>query len=112
MELSSKLRGVHVLRALRPDVADVIFVLSLLISVASSAYALTTTTVTLTSSPNPANYGQSVTLTANVASAATGKITFYDGTTVLGVSSISGGAASLTTIMLPSGTRSLHAYYG
>ena len=57
--------------------------------------------------------GQAVTLTATVSpSAATGKVTFYDGTTVLGVGTLAGGTATLSTILLPAGSRSLRAYYG
>jgi hypothetical protein len=37
---------------------------------------------------------------------------FYDDTTVLGVSPISGVPASLTTFLLPAGVTSLKAYYG
>jgi uncharacterized repeat protein (TIGR01451 family) len=53
-----------------------------------------------------------VTLTATVTPVtATGKVTFYDGTTVLGTSTILSGTASLSTIMLPDGARALRAYY-
>ena len=72
---------------------------------------LNPSSVTLTASPNPSNYGQAVTLTATVTSGATGKVTFYDGTTILGVGAISGTQATLTTVMLASGSRSLRAYY-
>src|SRR5271168_3717336 len=75
------------------------------------AAAQTATTTNLTSSPNPANLGQVVTLTATVTSGATGKVTFYDGTTILGVSAVSGGQASWSTVLLPSGAGSLRAYY-
>ena len=57
------------------------------------------------------DYGQPVTLTASLNAGATGKVTFYDGVTILGVAPISGNQATLTTIMLPSGKRSLSAYY-
>src|SRR5579862_820337 len=67
--------------------------------------------VSLKSLSNPANYGQSVTLVATVTSGATGKVTFYDGTTVLGVSTVSADSASLSTILLPPGNSSFHAYY-
>jgi uncharacterized repeat protein (TIGR01451 family) len=50
-------------------------------------------------------------LTATVTSGATGKVTFYDGTTILGVGTISGAQASLSTVMLPSGTQLLRAHY-
>ena len=43
---------------------------------------------------------------------ATGKVTFYDGITVLGVASVSGGTASISTTSLSSGGRKLRAYYG
>ena len=75
-------------------------------------FGLTPSSVTFTASPNPANYGQAVTLTATVTTGATGAVTFYDGVTVLGVGTISSTQATLTTVMLPSGTRQLRAYYG
>jgi hypothetical protein len=66
----------------------------------------------LTTSLTPATYGHTVTLTMTVVpSSATGKVTFYDGPTVLGVSSLASGAASLATTLLPSGLQSLKAYY-
>ena len=69
-------------------------------------------TLTLTVSPGTAVLGNPVTLTATMAPpASTGKVTFYDGTTVLGTSTISAGTASLSTTMLPAGARSLRAYY-
>jgi hypothetical protein len=71
-----------------------------------------TPTVTMMSSPNPSKFGQAVTLTATVTSGATGKVTFYDGTTILGVSTLTSGQAMLSTGLQASGTRSLHAYYG
>ncbi len=61
--------------------------------------------------PNPAGYGQPVILTATVTAGATGKVTFYDGATVLGVAALTGTQATLTTVLLPSGTRSLQAHY-
>jgi hypothetical protein len=71
------------------------------------------TALTLASSPNPTTLGHSVTLVATVTpSAATGKVTFYDGTTVLGIATVSSGQATLTTILLPFGHRSLKAFYG
>ncbi len=70
------------------------------------------TTVTLTTSPNPSTFGAPVVMTATVTPAtATGKVTFYDGVTVLGTKSLVSGAASLSTIALPAGTRHLRAYY-
>jgi len=85
---------------------------------ASSAVSLTvnqavSTTTSLTVSPNPAAFGQPVTLTAKVVpSSATGTITFDDGTTVLGSGTLSSGTVTFTTSTLPAGTRSLIANYG
>ena len=79
---------------------------------AIAAKGLNPTTVTLNSSLNPSNYGQPITITATVTSGATGKVTFYDGTTILGIGTLSGPTASFTTTVLASGTRLLRAHYG
>ncbi len=79
--------------------------------VAVAVQALSPSTVTLTTSANPVNFGRPLTLTAMVSAGATGKVTFYDGMSMLGVGSISGSTASMTTTLLQSGTRSLRAYY-
>jgi hypothetical protein len=73
------------------------------------ALAQTPSSTSLIASPNPSNYRQAVSLTATVTSGATGKVTFYDGVTILGVGTISGGQASISTVMLPSGNRRLRA---
>jgi uncharacterized protein (TIGR03437 family) len=65
--------------------------------------------IALTSSPNPATRSQSVTLTATASGS--GTVTFYDGGTLLGVRTLVGGRAMLTTNQLGLGNRSLHAYY-
>jgi hypothetical protein len=74
------------------------------------------TTTTVTSTPNPAVYGEQVTLTAQVASSAgtppNGEnVSFLSGTTTLGTGPLSGGKASLTTTALPVGTASITAVY-
>ena len=70
------------------------------------------TTVTLSTSPNPSKFGSPVILSATVTpSTATGRVTFYDGVTVLGTKPLVSGAASLSTISLPAGSRKLRAYY-
>jgi hypothetical protein len=70
------------------------------------------TATTLTSSANPSTYGQSVILTATVSpSSATGIVTFYDGTTILGTKALAGGSAALTINLPASGVRSLTAIY-
>jgi hypothetical protein len=74
--------------------------------------ALVTPTLTLAASPNPATLGHAVKLTATLSpSGATGKVTFYDGTTVLEIGPLSASRAALTTKLLSSGTHSLKAYY-
>ncbi len=74
--------------------------------------ALTSGSVSLVSSLNPATLGQAVTLTATVTpSTATGKVTFYDGVVPLGTSPLTGGHATLTTKLLPSGTNAVKAVY-
>ena len=68
-------------------------------------------TVTLASSVNPSAPGQAVTFSATVQSAATGTITFLDGTTILGTGAIAGGVATFTTSGLAIGTHSITASY-
>jgi len=70
--------------------------------------------VTLVSSLNPALLQASITLTATVSSTAgvpTGTVSFPDGTTVLGTSTIAGGVATLTTSTLAVGSHSITAVY-
>jgi hypothetical protein len=75
----------------------------------------TTTTTALASSVNPSHSGQSVTFTASVtpqfSGAVTGKVAFYDGTTLLKTVALSRGAAKFTTSKLTSGTHSITATY-
>jgi hypothetical protein len=87
----------------------------------SSSYAVNeninkaSTSTVLTSSPNPSNNGQAVTLTATVSSPAgvpSGTVTFKRGSTVIGTASLnSKGVATMTTSTLPTGTHSLFASY-
>ena len=74
------------------------------------------TVVSLTSSLNPSVFGQSVSFTAVVSSAAgtpIGSITFYDGTTVLGTATLNAsGWAVLSTSALSTATHSITAVYG
>jgi hypothetical protein len=73
-----------------------------------------TPAITVTASPNPVFLDASVTLTASLpsyASAETGTMTFYAGTTLLGTATISGGSATLTTTALAAGTQSITAAY-
>ena len=76
----------------------------------------TVTTTTLTSSLNPSSYNQSLTFTANVSSASgtpTGTVTFTDGATLLGTSTLAGGGnAAISVSSLTAGTHSITASYG
>jgi hypothetical protein len=70
-------------------------------------------TTTLTSSVNPSNPGQAVTLTATVSpSRATGTVQFMNGSTVLGSATLANGTAALTTSQFSTGSNSLTAQYG
>jgi hypothetical protein len=71
------------------------------------------TTTTVTFSVNPAILGQPVTITATVSpSAATGTVTFYDGTTQLGTPTLSSGTATFTTSTLTVGSHTIKGSYG
>ena len=74
----------------------------------------TTTTVTRTGGANPSAKGAAVTFTAAVTGARrpSGTVTFYEGTTALGSSTLNGSAqASLTTTSLTPGWRMITARY-
>lgn len=77
------------------------------------------TTTTLTIAPNPAVYGQPVTLSATVAAngsglpAPTGKVTFLDGSDTIGLGDIdASGKVSVTIPKLAFGTHLITAVYG
>ncbi|MFR9791020.1 Ig-like domain repeat protein [Streptomyces sp. MB22_4] len=75
------------------------------------------TTTTLTSAPDPSVFGEAKTLTATVAAVPpgvgtpTGTVDFFDGATLIGTATLSGGVATFTTSTLPVGTHSLTAVY-
>jgi hypothetical protein len=82
-------------------------------SVLTQAVNKANTTAALASSVNPSAYGSSVTLTATVTpAAATGTMTFKDGSTTLGTGTISNGIATYTTSALAVGPHSLTSSYG
>jgi hypothetical protein len=68
-----------------------------------------TPTLSLTSSVNPSTYGQSVTFTATANISLSGTVTFYNGGTSIGTSSISGTSTTFSTSTLPVGTDSITA---
>ena len=81
-------------------------------SVTVTTSALTATTTTLSASAATAVYGASIILTATVApSAATGTVTFFNGSTQIGTGTLSSGTATLTTTTLPIGADSITANY-
>jgi predicted outer membrane repeat protein len=69
--------------------------------------------VNLRVSASPIDFAKPITLTASILPLpATGSFTFYDGVSILGTAPLnSSGSASLTTRLLPMGTRSLRARY-
>jgi hypothetical protein len=81
-----------------------------------NAFEIQVTKTTLTSSSNPSINGQSITFTAIVSAAAggvpSGTVTFYDGGSILGESSLDGtGSATFSTSTLGLGTHSISAKY-
>jgi hypothetical protein len=73
-----------------------------------------TTTTTLVSSPSPSVYGQAVTFTAAVNSASgtpPGTVIFYDGSTAIGSATLANGSASLSVSSLLGGAHSITAAY-
>jgi len=84
---------------------------SALVQVVSTA----STTTVLAGTPNPANLGQSVTFTATVApttsGAPSGTVSFLDGSSPIGSSSLSNGVATFLTSNLAAGSHSITAVY-
>ncbi len=75
-------------------------------------YATPGTLLALNVSSNPTAYGQPVTLSATVTpSSASGTVTFFDGSTPLGISALSNGVASFAARGLSAGAHSFWAYY-
>jgi Bacterial Ig-like domain (group 3) len=76
-----------------------------------------TPTVTVSSSRNPSDVGQSVTLRASVGLGdddsphVNGSVEFYDGATLLGTSAIYDGRATFTTSSLTAGSHAITARY-
>lgn len=74
-----------------------------------------TTTTVASADLNPANYGQTVTLSATVQPSAggtpTGSVTFLDGTTTLGNVTLTNGVAQLPVSSLGGGAHSIAAKY-
>jgi Pro-kumamolisin, activation domain/Bacterial Ig-like domain (group 3) len=103
--------GTHTVRYYSKDVAGNVESAK---SVSFTISSLTTTT--LTSSLNPSKYGEAVTLKATVTPSfggtASGTVTFYHLSTVLGTGTLSGNVASLTLTTFWAGTTHVTATYG
>jgi hypothetical protein len=104
--------GTHAVKAVYGG--DATFAASTSTALHQSVAKAASTTV-LVSSLNPSVFGQSVTFTATVApqfsGTPTGRVTFKNGTTVLGTAELSGGVANYTTTKLAAGTLSITAEY-
>ena len=120
--------GSHTIRAFATNALDAMSIMTdvqnnpLVGAMASYTFTVGSTapatpSVNLASSQNPSTSGQSVTFTASVAGsagAATGTVSFLDGTTAIaGCASIamSGGSAQCTLSSLAAGTHSITAQY-
>jgi uncharacterized protein (TIGR03437 family) len=94
-----------------------LFIAALLITETLSAAGAASTTIKLDSSANPVLIGQQFTLTATVSpSAATGRVTFFSGTTatpshVIGVATLKGGVASFAVSSFAAAFESYSALY-
>jgi hypothetical protein len=76
---------------------------------------IASTTTALTASTNPSTFGASITFTASVSTnggAATGAVTFSDGSTVLGTAAVSGGTAVYSSSTFALGGHTITAAYG
>ena len=86
-------------------------------SIVTQSVTKDATTTSVASSANPSVFGQSVTFKAMVAAAApgsgtpTGTVTFKDGSTTLGKSTLTNGSASFTTANLAVATQSITVSY-
>ncbi len=79
----------------------------------SASSGTTASTTALSASATSVAENVSVTLTATVSpSAATGTVTFYNGTTALGTAAVSSGSATLATSFSTTGTQTVTAVYG
>ena len=75
---------------------------------------IATSVTTLASSTNPSNFGASVTFTATVSTnggAATGTVTFSDGTAVIGTAALNAGTAAFSSSTLALGAHPITAAY-
>jgi len=111
LPLSTLGAGTHTITAVYGG--DVTFTGSTSSAITQTVLPKTATTTTLNSSLNPSYVGQSVTFTAAVSpSGASGTVTFYDGTTILGTGSLnSSGQVTFSTSTFAAGPHSITASY-
>jgi hypothetical protein len=73
----------------------------------------TSTCTSLASSLNPSTYGQTVRLTSTVSSSsATGTVSFFEGSSLLGTAALSSGRAQVSISRLTAGYHAITASYG
>src|SRR5438094_624640 len=111
LPLSTLGAGTHTITAVYGG--DVTFTGSTSSAITQTVLPKTATTTTLNSSLNPSYVGQSVTFTAAVSpSGASGTVTFYDGTTILGTGSLnSSGQVTFSTSTFAAGPHTITASY-
>lgn len=88
--------------------------ISATVSSGSVSVNLISSATIMTTAPNPSSLGQNVVLTATVSpGGATGMVTFFDGATLLGLDTLSGGIATMNVWTLGVGTHgNMTASYG
>ena len=74
--------------------------------------SLTVSSITLTVTPSSGSVGTNVVFLATATTGATGLVTFYDGTTMLGSALLSGSTAIYSSVSLASGSHSITAVNG
>lgn len=73
--------------------------------------AISPSATTLLASSSSTQYGDPVTLNATITSGATGTVSFYDGSMLLGIGPVTNGMATLTTRTLIAGVHTITAVY-
>ncbi|WP_426561571.1 S8 family serine peptidase [Angustibacter sp. McL0619] len=105
---SGQARGTHSMTAVFSGTGDYLSSTSAAVKVTVNGL---TSTTKVAANDRDFGYGYRPTLTATVTSAATGTVTFRDGSKVLGTATVSKGKAVLKAPVLARGTRSIKATY-
>jgi hypothetical protein len=77
----------------------------------SNSLTAAVSNIVLTSSLNPSTYLQSVTFTADLPPSKTGVVTFFDGTTNIGIGAVNGSTATFTISTLLAGSHNITAQF-